>query len=380
MKRFSSRLALIDAVKAIASQLIVLHHLAYYGPMSDIAMQIAPDLISWLAEYGRLSVPAFLACGGFLAAQALAPHGILVSRNAIAVLIQRYLRLVVPYLLVLLFAVFAAAIARQLMNHETVPPSPTLPQLLAHVLLLQDLLDYDALSAGIWYVAIDFQLFSVLLALLWLARQRALTIHGRVALGTGLVLLCGVLSLFAINRDESWDAWALYFFGAYALGAFAYWCSARNRPPAAIALLVAVGVAALIVDFRSRIAIALAVAMLLASARRGALPRSWPQMRWIEFLGRISYSVFLVHYPVCLLVNAICTHFAPESSGLNALGMLVAWGLSIAAGACFHRNVECRFRNWMIRRASGARYASTARHRTVRSAGPAGHSGTHQTA
>ncbi|MEY4755596.1 MAG: hypothetical protein RJA34_494, partial [Pseudomonadota bacterium] len=29
------RLALIDALKAIGAQFIVLHHLAFYGPMSD---------------------------------------------------------------------------------------------------------------------------------------------------------------------------------------------------------------------------------------------------------------------------------------------------------------------------------------------------------
>jgi peptidoglycan/LPS O-acetylase OafA/YrhL len=31
------RLAAVDAVKAIASQLIVLHHLAFYGPLAGLA-------------------------------------------------------------------------------------------------------------------------------------------------------------------------------------------------------------------------------------------------------------------------------------------------------------------------------------------------------
>ena len=47
------RLACIDALKAVSSQLIVLHHLAFYGPMSDAAQALAPGLIGWLADYAR---------------------------------------------------------------------------------------------------------------------------------------------------------------------------------------------------------------------------------------------------------------------------------------------------------------------------------------
>jgi EAL domain-containing protein (putative c-di-GMP-specific phosphodiesterase class I) len=38
-------LAFIDALKALACQLIVLHHLAFYGPMSDHAYRWHPTLI-----------------------------------------------------------------------------------------------------------------------------------------------------------------------------------------------------------------------------------------------------------------------------------------------------------------------------------------------
>jgi len=51
-----SRLPLIDALKAIASQLIVIHHLAFYGPMSDYALPLAPKLIPWLYDYARIAV------------------------------------------------------------------------------------------------------------------------------------------------------------------------------------------------------------------------------------------------------------------------------------------------------------------------------------
>ncbi len=49
---YSSRMPFIDALKAICCLLIVTHHLAIYGPMSDIAYPLIPAVLDWLREYG----------------------------------------------------------------------------------------------------------------------------------------------------------------------------------------------------------------------------------------------------------------------------------------------------------------------------------------
>ena len=156
------RLPLVDVLKALASQLIVLHHLAFYGPMSDYARSLVPDALDWFYAYARIAVQVFLVIGGFLAAQSLQRQGCLDS--PLRLLWRRYLKLVLPYLVALLLAIAAAAIARHLMNHPATPAAPTLAQFLAHLLLLQGILGFDSLSAGVWYVAIDFQLYALLLA------------------------------------------------------------------------------------------------------------------------------------------------------------------------------------------------------------------------
>ncbi|HEU4816815.1 MAG TPA: acyltransferase, partial [Janthinobacterium sp.] len=60
----------------------------------------------------------------------------------------------------------------------------------------------------------------------------------------------------------------------------------------------------------------------------------------ITTLGRISYAVVLVHFPVSLLVNALFISYVPLEPEWQALGMLTAWGASLAAGAAFYRWVE----------------------------------------
>lgn len=340
-----SRLACVDALKAVSSQLIVLHHLAFYGPMSDAAQSLAPGLIGWLADYARIAVQVFLVISGFLAARSLAPGGVLTLQSPLAALWRRYQKLVVPYAFAIVVAIVGAAIARAWMHHDSIPAAPELAQFVAHILLLHNILDVDALSAGVWYIAIDLQLFALLVMALWLARGVS---RQWLSLGVPIVAVLAAASLFWFNRDAHWDIWAVYFFGAYGLGALAFWASSPGRSLLPLVFLAAMGVAALAVDFRLRIAVALGTALLLALARRGGWMEHWGSgglsARWFARLsarfGAISYSVFLVHFPVCLVVNAIVFHLAPGQPWWNALGMAVAWGASNVAGAVFHRYVE----------------------------------------
>ena len=333
------RLTFIDALKALASQLIVLHHLAFYGPMSDYAQAISPELISWLYDYARIAVQAFLVIGGFLAAQALARDGTLTPKPVIALLWRRYLKLVLPYLGALLLAIFSAAIARHLMVNEFTPDAPTLSQFIAHIFLLQSVLGFDGLSAGVWYVAIDFQLYALLLATLWLARR---ALPQTPTAGPILIGALMIASLFYFNRDDSLDNWAIYFFGAYGLGAIIHWTVRRKHAPAWLVLILALVVVALMVDYRSRIAVALLVAIALGLARYTGFIESWPESKPLAWLGQISYSVFLVHYPICLTINALFERFAPHTPEIQFSGMILAWVSSIAGGAIFYHQVECR--------------------------------------
>ena len=344
MRATATRFAFIDAFKAIASQLIVLHHLAFYGPMSDVAQDLAPALISWLSQDARIAVQVFLVIGGFLAARALAPEGKLLADNPLQVLYSRYFKLVIPYFTALLLAVFCAACAGLLMAHDSIPETPTALQLFVHALLLQNLLGFDALSAGVWYIAIDFQLFALLLGAFWLAHRLGARINGTRALSILFVALLAGASLLFFNRDSSWDNWALYFFGSYALGVLTYWASTRKRDTGWLSVIAIAVIVVLLIDFRSRIAVALVVALALGIARRSGGLQGWPQSRLLAYLGQISYSVFLVNFPVALVVNALFAYFAPDNTLANALGMLVAWLACVLAGAAFHRYVESRTR------------------------------------
>ena len=351
MSSATSRTPLIDVAKALACVAIVWHHLAFYGPMSDIAQPLAPAFIGWLYDQGRMAVQVFLVLGGYLATASLAPQGAARFDHAGAAVARRFVRLVVPYAVALLLTVLVSAAVRPWMAHPSVPDEPTLAQLLANALLLQDIVGEDALSAGAWYVAIDFQLFA-LSVLIW-AGVRALPgnwarRHG-AALAQAAVVAGVAGSLWLFNRVAGLDMWAVYFFGAYGLGMMAYWAVRSARPLGAsawVGAMVLLGGAALVIDFRGRIAVALVTALCLVAALRSERLRAWGGWAPLVRLGQMSYSVFLVHFAVCLLVNAVVSHLWPTAPWPNALGMVLAFGLSLAAGRQLYLRVEQHVPSW----------------------------------
>ena len=354
------RLPGIDALKGLACALIVWHHLAFYGPMSDVVHPLVPGLMNWLYDYGRMAVQVFLVVGGFLAAGSLAPQGVAVFDAPGRLILRRYVRLLRPYLVALAVSVLVAALVRPWFHHDSVPAAITLPQFLSHVFLLQDVLGQEALSAGVWYVAIDFHLFAMSVLLLAMARQLRQRLPGRSARSAmpalpalpaigaaGLVVALALLSLLFFNRQPELDITGLYFYGAYALGMLAFWASrqAGRRRGQWLLAMAALGGLALVLDFRGRLVVALATAfglVWLAGLPPGALTARWLQRSWLVPLGKISYSVFLIHFPLCLLVNAVVSHFWPTQLLANALGLGAAFGLSLLAGVALYRAVESR--------------------------------------
>ncbi|MDP4300320.1 acyltransferase family protein [Leptothrix discophora] len=359
---------LIDTAKALASQLIVAHHLVIYGPMSRQVQPLAPDLWAWLADPARLAVQVFLVIAGYLAARSLMPTpgaaGRVRAQALPRVLWQRVLRLAPVYWLAIALVLVTAAVARVWFDDPDTPPLPHAVQLIANLLFLQDVTGHEALSAGLWYVAIDLQLYGGLALF-----GAATALLGRVSeRSRALLVVCTMsalvaASLYGFNRLQGWDAWAPYFFGAYGLGVLAHWLGRMSQPTwrglgvAALCVLVA---GALAVDFRSRIALAGTVAVLLVVSPAWL---SWlgldrqPVRALTAWLARLSYAVFLLHYPLSLAVAALVTTLAPDSLEVNLLGLIATWALTLACAHALERQIGLWQRRWRERRAEAARGA-----------------------
>jgi peptidoglycan/LPS O-acetylase OafA/YrhL len=335
----------IDALKCIGSQLIVLHHFSAYGPLADATALAAPALMGWLYDYARMAVQIFLVLGGYLAMQGLLPTMRRDASQLGRAVLLRYLRLALPFCVAIGLAVAAAALARHWLNADFIPAAPGWGQALAHLLLLQDVVDAEALSAGVWYVAIDLQLYALLALLLWLG-QRGAGMSPALWLVAGLMLA----SLLHFNLDPRWDDWAPYFFGSYALGALAWWAARSPHALRWLGLLAAVGALVLLLEWRTRIALALVVALLLIVLQwrehaGPTLPATFA--RPLQALGRTSYALFLVHFPVLMLGNALYARMGGSQAGEAVAALVLSVLASVALAFVFEHHIEAPLGRWV---------------------------------
>lgn len=352
----SSRNPTIDHLKAVACLLIVCHHLAFYGPMCDVLRTVWPGLIDWFNTYARMAVQVFLVLGGYLAAATLTPKAQRADQPFWPVVSQRFVRLSLPYSAALVLAIVVNETVRsQGFDHPSVSATPTWDSLLAHLLLLHSIGDWESISAGVWYVAIDMQLYALCWAWLWLcSRSRARRKWGPIG-----IAIATAASLLLWNLDSQLDMWAVYFIGAYGLGMMAWWAThsaTAGQRQIWVTLIIVLSGAALALAWRDRIALAAVCALALAIGAAQPWPAAWGRrsLAPLVWIGQRSYSIFLVHFPISLLVNAEVYRSWPNSVTASAMGVGIAIAMSITSGAVLYEWTEKtpvswqRLRQWYV--------------------------------
>ena len=347
---------LVDVLKVLAAQMIVLHHCVSYGPLASLASNQLPNVSIMLFDYGRYAVQVFLVIAGYLAAQS-AEKAFAIGRAhlngfgtwlVLKLALRRYIRLVGPFVVALLITIVCATLARQWSLDEYIGQPETIAQVLAHLFLLQGVLGYESISAGVWYVAIDWQLFTAL-AVVYAVFQRPV-------MRIGVMSILIVASLLYFNRYADYENSFIYFIGSYGLGVFAYWASSVNAIRAnlrwvspkkvllAIAFIVLVS-ALHSIWLRNYLALAIAFLLLYAGNKPYPYPQSWfaSAMQWASAR---AYCTFLIHFAFILLANTALVALNIESPaiglGLIALVSVLSW---VVAGYLY-RWVELPVGRW----------------------------------
>ena len=346
----------IDGIRGVASLVILAHHLLTYVPGVDETLAAVPVLHHVVWWYGGLATQVFLVISGFVGGVSLAratPEAADLGR----LMLVRYLRLALPAVATLLFAIVLYAI---------VPPSwaafplfdeITASGVLAHAAFLQDVLGYPSLLAGFWYLSIDWQCNAVMCLLIIvqnaiLRRMPGLTRSSRshFALSrftqglavVGLPMLVAVPSLFLWNGAVAHETYATYFFGIVFLGTLAGLAVAGRIPPAIFWAYVAAVAVAVVVQHRPHPAVVLVagVAIYLLARRQPSAASRADSLPLLGWLGKISYALFLVHYPTIWAVTSLARGIGGDAAAASWPSLVAAVAASIVAAVLLHRLVE----------------------------------------
>jgi peptidoglycan/LPS O-acetylase OafA/YrhL len=353
------RFALLDALRGLGALAITCYHVHRYRPLEIPADRLLPKVAQFLVGHGWVAVQVFWVIAGFVLAYSLRKTAIGPASFGNFTL-RRVLRLGMPYWTAILLVVgidsaathwFAVARATPLVDDPV-----TWPRLAANLTFLQDVLQLHNISAGTWFVCVDLQCGLLFAAMLWLVQFLSRGPAGEAKDGNTLPLpLCvvflplGLVSLFWFNLDsDDLSAWVIYFFHLPLLGALAWW-ALEGRVPRLVFWGYLAAMAGGVVhrcnvglDYKKSLELivaATAATVIYFGGRTGHLG-DWLTWRPLQFLGRISYSLFLIHYPASWIVVSAGCSLTPDSPRAAVLWMGLAVVVSVGVGQIFFMCVE----------------------------------------
>jgi peptidoglycan/LPS O-acetylase OafA/YrhL len=211
----------------------------------------------------------------------------------------------------------------------------------AHLFYLQDILGYQNINTVFWTLCFEIQFYLVFAILLAVGRNDPeARFNGR---RTAIVLLiAGSVSLLWPLRLGPALPHGLFLplWHGFLLGVGTYWSwRDRGAAPVFAAYALIIGASAIAHSDKFSLACVVTSMSLFLVGAINRLYTAW-NWRWLQFLGAISYSLYLIHNPITgasFRVGYIMT-------GRNIYWEAIWWAASLAACIAFawaiYRTVE----------------------------------------
>jgi peptidoglycan/LPS O-acetylase OafA/YrhL len=169
--------------------------------------------------------------------------------------------------------------------------------------------------------------------------------HGRIEPRWRWGLFAAITTLLAIGPYQTL-LW--FYFGCFLVKEFAVLLAGRKQLAVVsfIAGLVGLEIAGAHNEFYT---VGVVIPSAIAAAlMMGAVVSSRDMLRWtttssLRFLGRISFSLYLVHWPIfyiCALVAVVCDSIVPTQTWGNLLVMMTSLIIAIGIAALSYRFIE----------------------------------------
>jgi peptidoglycan/LPS O-acetylase OafA/YrhL len=356
------RLTGLDGLRGLAALFVVVNHV-FLRAFPGYPMDHAPFWAAWLI-YGRFAVVVFIVLSGFSLALSPARHGWRldgITRFAG----RRARRILPPYWAALAFSLAVAWLVVSQPGHGV----PDAKSVVVNGLLVQNIVGAPSPNAAFWSMAVEAQLYLLFPLLLLMVRRWSATVM--LATVTIVVATVGMvgphisgLHTFVIQSPP--DLAALFAVGILSAGIVCASAARRSWPWPWLALAAVAPVLAAIwwqgavwtLDhlFWVDLALGPAIACLLASLATGrpvALLRLL-DARPIRNLGLSSYSLYLTHAPIVVIVyELIVTGRVPGGVPALLVTLALALPLTILFARVFASAFEAPFRQQ--RSSSGVR-------------------------
>jgi peptidoglycan/LPS O-acetylase OafA/YrhL len=293
------RFVLIDSLRGLAALWVVLFH--YFEAKHATELEaVLPTWITAIFHAGHFGVPIFFVLSGFVIAHSVANQRV-DPRFIGRFMLRRSIRLDPMYWFSIL-----AALGTLWMSPLAHPPMPSAGQLIAHLFYAQGLLGYKQINNVCWTLCLEVQFYLVFCLMLWAIQRLRRSDDDR----RSLIIVSIVLGSFALlwplglAHFSVWQGLFIPQWYTFLAGLFAYWAF-QKRLPVIYFLLFAAALLFSPVAHRHFPGLAALVALLILWAGRTGNLTRWLTWKPLQFLGAISYSLYLLHNSVTGMIGGL---------------------------------------------------------------------------
>ncbi|HEV2969640.1 MAG TPA: acyltransferase [Pirellulales bacterium] len=340
------RFAFVDALRGLAALGVAAFHIYHYGPLPELAATVVPKPLDFALHHGWAGVQMFFVISGFVIAYTL--RGARITPSYLGnFALRRSLRLDPPYWFTIAFVIGLYAITSSMFDIDDglMDDAPTWDQVLAHVFYLQNILGYQNLSAGFWTLCIEVQFYILFAVLLGFAQRLTAHCSDRAEGAHWLPLILtfaplAVASLFWFSLDRDNTDWVVHFFAFFFLGALAWWTLEGRTPKLAFWAYVAAILMRQQIEWTLDMRIALITGVAIYGVIQTGRSQRWLNFGWLQRLGKISYSLYLIHYPISWIITTLGYELTGDSAVAAAFWLVLSLAASIGVAHALHLAIE----------------------------------------
>ena len=338
------RYLFVDALRGVAAFGVVLYHQLHCTVMDATLHRILPTWFVAICDFGRSGVDVFFVISGFVIAHSvrrLAPTWQGIGNFVL----RRQLRLDPPYWLIIGLTLVEFSVANHVpgLVHE---PYPRLREIATNFLYLQNIMHSGEIVAVAWTLCLEIQFYLVFIAATslgwWLSGEK-------IALSPWTVACVGISAVCCLPLARSQFESIAWFFPSwpyFAFGAMVNWTTHRCTSIwwlVAFALLFAAETAW---SASSDLLVGLCTALAIFAAAETGKLRTLGSNVVLQYLGRISYSLYLVHILVLVVVLRVGYKLTYENPRAALGWFILSVLLSVLIADLFHRIVEAPSMRW----------------------------------
>ncbi len=340
----SPRLLFIDGLRGVAALAVLLFHISTSDFFKHAPGWVVP-LNTVANAVGFLGVEIFFVISGFVIAYSL--RNVTVTGGfVVKFAVRRSLRLDPPYWSAIAMTVAISVLFSKAL-HATTYPVPSISTLAANLFYLQGILHRPQLLIVFWTLCYEIQYYLFYIFLQWIVQKMTRSSMSAHRTLTAILSLTGIASLVCFARDPSVGGWSYNWWYLFAFGAIlSREMLVRGKLLGPIGVLLLLSVALQSHHLEPAAGALTGLALYAATQFNGLC--TWLSNALIQYLGRISYSLYLTHTLALQILTGILLRIrlAPMFHSIPAyISMLL---IPIICAEIFYRIIEKPSHQWAI--------------------------------